>query len=270
MSMRLSEMSLNGSDHHHSFPSPTIAPATSTPMILTKLETPLHQLINSGLHSPTDLPDHHFTAQHQSIDSPACSSDDAYSPTLESQYRRHLDQQQQAQQQQQQQQQQSDYTQTFSSYSETAAALSLSSFQHHQPYSTPSTQLSSSSPIMSQAELFHKQIQQDHHHHQHYQQQQQGRDQEQEQKQEQGHGQGHRFLPESLINSALATAGSTTAASAVPVMTCDSVRTSIPTPTKGSILLGLIDDQDEHDRHVREELERCHLSVVAELVAGQL
>lgn len=254
-------MSLDGSSqhsyqhphHHHGFSSPTDVSVTS-PTILTKLELPLHQLIQGGLHSPTDLPDHHFMAQQQqsmAMDSPSCSSPDlgAYSPTLETQY------QHQHHDANQHQHQQDDFAQTFSSYSEAAAALSLSSFQHHHQHQHQQHQ---HSPILIHPDLFHKQIQQDHRFQQLEQDQQQ-----QELKQEHDHVHGHSFLSESLITSALAAAAvATSTASAVPAMTCESISTSIPTPTTGSPLSSLLDDQDE--------LDRCHLSAVAELVAAEL
>ncbi|KAF9432194.1 hypothetical protein BGZ76_011136, partial [Entomortierella beljakovae] len=223
ISMSLSDMTLGHLGHANNFPSPTSD--SSTPSMLTKLEIPfnhlMHQQINTGLHSPTDLPEHHFGSQQQS--SPTCSSVDPYSPTLQEFQHQH------------------DYSQTFSNYSAAAAALSLNAFSHPQQHHQDS------SPILSQAQLFHKQFQQEQ---QRFQQQQQQ----------------HRFLPDALMTSNL-----TSAPSAVPSMI-----SSIPTPTSGSPLSSLLDDHDDHmdanahSRAVQEELEKCHLTAVAELVAAQL
>ncbi|KAG0218922.1 hypothetical protein BGX33_005412 [Mortierella sp. NVP41] len=90
MSMSLSDISLGG---HLNTATATTAPTDgdTSPSILTKMELPLHQLMHpgpyhhqhhqhhhhhsmmaSGLHSPTDLPEHHFLPQQES--SPAASS----------------------------------------------------------------------------------------------------------------------------------------------------------------------------------------------------
>lgn len=253
MSMSLSDMSLGG---HLNTSSGTM---DDSPSILSKME--LHQLMHpghhhhsqshhhhsmmsSGLHSPTDLPEHHFLPQQEA--SPEASSVGDYSPMLSQQYLSHN--------QQQQQQQQNDYTNSFSSYS---AALSLSAYQqnqHHlqQQQDQSITSSMSPSPILSQAQLFQKQIQHEHHRFQQQQQQQ------------------HRFLPEGLMGADLTTTSSVQ--SAVPLMhiatsfsaavaaAAAAAVSSIPTPTSASPLSNLLDDHevqchDFSDAHQHQHVE---------------
>jgi hypothetical protein len=187
-----------------------------------------HSMMSSGLHSPTDLPEHHFLPQQEA--SPEASSVGDYSPTLSQHYLGHS---------QQQQQQQSEYANSFSSYS---AALSLSAYQQHQHHLQQQQQQDQSmspSPTLSQVQLFQKQIQHEHHRFQQAQQQQQ---------------QQHRFLPEGLMGADLTATSS--AQSAVPslhittsfsaAVVAAAAVSSIPTPTSASPLSNLLDDHEEH------------------------
>ncbi|KAF9080818.1 hypothetical protein BGX23_001630 [Mortierella sp. AD031] len=224
MSMSLSDISLGG---HLNTATATTAPTDgdTSPSILTKMELPLHQLMHpgphyhqhhqhhhhhsmmaSGLHSPTDLPEHHFLPQQES--SPAASSVGDYSPTLSQQYLHYAHQTQQ----QQKQQQVNDYAQSFSSYS---AALSLTT--PAPPTTAAATSFIVTIPILSQVQLFQKQIQHEHHRLQQQQQQQQ-----------------HKFFPEGLMAADLTT-------------TSSAASSSIPTLTSASPLSNLLDDHEVVD-----------------------
>lgn len=271
MSMGLSDLSL-GNGHALNGLGNNNMSTCSTPAVMGKMELPLHSLMqgqnalmNGGLSTPSDLSDpssyqhHHHNQyldhndQYNSVSSPE-SSADAYSPTLQQQY---LPEQHYLSA--------NEYSSAFQTQQGYQAAFALIQQQHAQVHTTQSSQpsdLTSSSPVLSQSQIFHKQIQQEHHR---FQQEQ------------------HKFLPDALMTSNLG--GTTSSApSAVPSMHTN--HSQIPTPTSAnplsaslsamSSLLGHDHHHHHHHNHHHQQQEcgsmedkaHHHLSSVVELVAA--